>query len=229
MKTRALHLAALVWLLSAGQPAIASIDAVFSLGTPSVSGTTVSFDVNLDFTASGPDSNLELGFFGLDVSPSSGALTAMGTDFSAFSFTLNSAQFTGDWGSIKDFGGPVGPGTVQYQSLFNLLPSGNYQLGTLSVDLSVAGVSLDPSLFVSIAGSDTQFGAQDPTDFTTFTIYPGSFTQDSSRPLVPGPPAVVPEPTTCPLWLAGGGVLLLQVLRRMRACGPGSAFSKSNN
>jgi hypothetical protein len=234
MKIRALNLAALVWLLGVGQPAVASIEAVFSLGAPSVSLNTVSFDVNLTFD-SGTGSNLELVIFAIDVSQSSDALTAGGTDFSAFSFTLNSAQFP-DWSLAQDFGSPFAPGTVQYHTLppvlagdppFRPLPSGTYLLGTLSVDLAMAGVSLDPSLLVSIKGMDqppqfgegtfTQIGAQDPNDFTTFSFYPGTFNPDS-QPLVPGTTqAVVPEPTTWPWWVAGSSVLFGMIWRRRAA------------
>src|SRR5688572_6022375 len=102
--------AALALFLGVGvRPCFAGpIDAVYSLGAPSKAGDVVSFGVNLSLTSG---SGYEAVFFGLDVSPSSAALTAGGTSFSAFSFEPASPLLD-DWAQVKDFGGVVGAGTV---------------------------------------------------------------------------------------------------------------------
>ncbi|WP_165225597.1 hypothetical protein [Aquisphaera insulae] len=60
---------------------------------------------------------------------------------------------------------------MQYAAIVDLLPSGNYLLGILSVDLTKAGLSwpLVQALAVSIEGVDSRAGAQDPDDYSTFT------------------------------------------------------------
>lgn len=172
---------------------------VFTLGAPTVSGNIVDFTVSIDF---GADPNLSMVFFGIDVSPSSPELTGGGTDFSAFSFTPNSPLLD-DWNLVQDFGSPIAPGTVQYDTIFGPLPPGTYLLGTLSLNLSVAGVGLDPALFVSIEGINTEIGAEDEADPSTFDFYPGTF-RIGRRNLVP---AAIPEPGTACLALIGGGLM----------------------
>lgn len=184
---------ALIGVLGAFRPCAAGpVTAVFSLGAPNVSGNLVEFDVSLEF---GADPGVELVFFGIDVSPSSPELTGGGTDFSAFAF-VPSSPLLDDWDLVIDFDdSPVAPGTVQYDTILAPLAPGTYSLGTLVLDLSIAGVPLDPALFVSIEGSNTEIGAEGPND--PFDFYPGTF-RDGRRNLTP---AVVPEPAT---WLLAG-------------------------
>jgi len=140
--------------------------AVYTLGAAAISGTVAGFEVSLDFSAEGGN---ELVFFGLDVSSSDPLLTASGNDFSAFSFTP-ALPLLQDWRRIPgaDFGPAPFLSVVEFETASAPLTAGNYVLGTLTVDLGAAGVSVGAPVFVSIEAFDSVIGVELPGQPATF-------------------------------------------------------------
>lgn len=181
----------------------AIIDATYSLGTPSVSGTVATMDVVLDFDA---DSGEVVVFFNIDVSPSDSALSSGGTDYSAFSFTPASPLLD-DWDLLFDFNEGLFPSVIQYDTFFGTpLPSGVHTLGQLSVDFGGAGFAIGDSFDVAIDGFASEIGVELPPlsmgELPGFVFYPVTSYDPAAQTLT-----VIPEPTTSAiwsgLWLAG--------------------------
>jgi hypothetical protein len=191
------------------------VDAVYSLGPPNVSGSKVTFAVNLTFTAT---DGLELAFFGIDVSPSSSALTANGTNFSAFKF-IPSVPPLGGWTLVQDFNTP-GPflGTAEFEA-GSTVPPGTYTLGTLELDLSKVASSPPGTSRVAITGSNTTVGLENPSDPLSFDFFDVSFLRGAeSQPISPSEPQPpigggggnIPEPASLVVFAVAGGLLLLK-------------------
>jgi hypothetical protein len=206
--------------LSTGRAARAgSIPPVnFNLGTPTVTATSAVFDVTLTFQGSTGDNidGVQLSVVGSDP-----LLTKGGTDYSRFSFQLNTANVPG-WLELV----PISP------SGFNLIvpdvsgqplgPTGPTGLlfGTLTVDLT--GIAPGTSLFATLAGgtpgSDSTFatgtfGGNAVTYLTSTGLL--SITPPQVRFQTPG--QLVPEPAS--LALAVPPVLLTLALAIRRRAG----------
>jgi hypothetical protein len=192
----AIAMAASLTLLA---PAGAGVLATYTLGPVSVSGNVVSHPLSLTYTAS---SGERVAYFAVDVSGSAGALTANGTDYSAFSFTL-APGLAANWDQIPftDFGpGPFGD-TTEFETLSSYLAPGTQVLGVLSIDFGLLGLPVSTSHKVSVVGPDSVVGSEIPGQ-------PGTFGFDPV-----GEGADIPEPQA---WagLAGLGCLLATLLRR---------------
>lgn len=180
------------------------IIAEMSLGTPTVVGNVVSFEVSLDYDATAEHAGFQLGYFALDVSQSSPALSA--NNFAAFSFDLN-AQFSG-WVPLSGFTG----GRVEFDdgtSIGTPVPkdAGAYVLGTLSVDLGSLGLTPSQTLTVSLISTGTEIGVSGPGFFDFFPVtfddeHPGS------QPTAPQNPGTnpVPEPATWAMFAICGAL-----------------------
>lgn len=154
--------------LIGSQAARAASTATLSLGSPQFTGSVVSFDVTLLVTLD-PASERLIDFV-LDASPSDPQLTGGGT-FSAFSFTPASPPL-GDWLQVGFFGDPGFESSVEllaFDALNDGLPAGQHLLGSLSVDLALAGLAPGTPTFIAINGpgaaaafEDIQTGASQP-------------------------------------------------------------------
>lgn len=181
MHGKHLLVTATLWTLLVLTPSLAHAGPVtlaeFSLGQPTFSGNVASLSVALEFEADPGFSNYALSYVALDVSTSSPALIPGGSDYSAFTFELDTTSLPG-WAILLDsnFGNVTNPSRVEFDDQFvNSVPSGTYNLGTIKVDLGILGLTPSAGLVVAITGPGTQVGAWDPNDPVTFDLYPGSF------------------------------------------------------
>jgi hypothetical protein len=121
----------------------------FDLGSPIVTETSASFDVDLTFDGSAGD---QIQAVQISVLGSDPALTANGADFSRFSFALDTSTLPG-WKELVPVGvlgvgleGPSDPVSGPF-----LGPSATpYHIGTLTIDLT--GLPTSKALFATLAG-----------------------------------------------------------------------------
>jgi hypothetical protein len=129
--------------------------ATFALGTPTVTPAQATFDVELAFEGDPGDTIEAIQLGVLDSDP---LLTAGGTDFSRFAFTLDTATLP-DWIELAPIGlagvglyAPIDPVSGPFLS-----PSASpYALGTLTIDLT--GLSAGSEVFVTLAGGSPGLG-----------------------------------------------------------------------
>jgi hypothetical protein len=232
-KTILFPVALLCWLVA---PAPSRAGFIVSLGSPTLSGTVESFTVTLDYEPTTPPS-WKLALFAIDVSLSSSKLTN-GGKFTAFSFTpagpFTVGGGTTQWNQSLVFGNSGNAGETDFASngpagdVAPNAPGHPYTLGTLSLDLSKAGVSTtDPtlsSLFVKFAPSDltnfkgTAIGEEYNNDTSTFQEAAVTFATQQQFLATPGGGGgpVVPAPPSLVLAALGGGLLLIARRRRQR-------------
>ena len=153
----ALVLLWVIWLLPSR--AYATGIATLDLGQPTFNGSTARFQLGLTFTSGNPADTLET--LDLSVHGSSSLLTAGGTDFSRFSFTLDTAAMP-LWTEFDPMGGGAFPGIGLYEadlldpsSPLSPHPAQSHHVGTLSVDLS--GIPDGTPLTVTLAGAAFPF------------------------------------------------------------------------
>jgi hypothetical protein len=207
---------AFVFLAATGPACHAGV--IYSLGAPKFLGNSASFDILVNYSDTPP---FEMVFLGIDARQSSSALAPVnpGTgkpDFSAFDF-IPSSILGSSWGPV----GSAFPGEFLYQTPpppglvppDGLPPNATYLVGTLTYDLSKFGITPSDSLFVSIMGTDTVIGTEDPSDPTTFGFVNPSFNPGSQR-LQSGGGGTVPEPTAFSLLVVGS--LLVFAVRCLR-------------
>ncbi len=175
----------LLAMLVVAAPTQAAVTALYRLGPGSVAGDSATFPVELDFSA---DAGEALVFFGVDVSASSPALTAGGTDYSAFGFAKATPLLDG-WGQIPgaSFGADALHSVVEFETAASALAPGLYTLGRLSVNLATAGVMPGPELLVSLEAFHSVIGVERPGmpgsfEFVDVAFDPG--TRSLAGPLV---------------------------------------------
>jgi hypothetical protein len=229
--------AAVVCLLVAPGPAcfadyIIDLQAPTSPFVDSKTGHTMEqFTVTLKFNPTGADAGFKLAFFAIDVTDppttlaTSPQLTNGGT-YAAFSFTP-SATFKltsngGNWTQPLNFGNLANPGEADFATTKSAgkLGAGTYVLGTLNLDLTVAGVTADPSLIVGLAPSDlvndvgTVIGVVPSSTSNLLSRRAVTFL-NQSQPLAAGGGGddgggggpVVPAPPSLVLFVVGGAIM----------------------
>jgi hypothetical protein len=124
--------------------------ATFDLGTPSVTPTSATFEVDLTFLSDDPADTINV--LQLSVLGSSDALTGTGSNFGRFSFALNGTTLPGwiELAPVSDAGvGLYGP-SDPINGPFLSPSAGPVNLGTLTVDLT--GIPRGLDLIVTLAG-----------------------------------------------------------------------------
>jgi len=184
--------------------ALTPASATLGLGDPSYVGATALIEVELTFLSDDPLDTVEA--IDLAVLGSDPLLTGGGTDFSRFSFALDTVDLVG-WMEIDPIGGGAVPGVGLYAP--DLLDPGAmplppqpvpYHVGTLSVNLQALPMGLP--LVVTLASSDVGGMVHDidPID-------PVSFAREGLLEFAPpnGDSVVVanPIPEPCTLLLVG--------------------------
>jgi hypothetical protein len=202
--------------------------------------TIANFTITLQFDPTGtPYANQKLAFFAIDITDpnttvsTSPQLTNGGT-YAAFSFALDPG-FTpfiqgkqAGWSQSLAFGNGSEPGETDFgyvaavgkkKDFSGLLGPGTYTLGVLSLDLTVAGVTADPSLAVGLVPTDltnhigTAIGVS-PATGGTLTELAVTF-NNQSQPLAPsgGGGPTVPAPPSLVLFAVGGALFWVLSLR----------------
>jgi hypothetical protein len=165
--------------------------AVFALGPATISGNIARFDVAVNYADTPP---AEMVFLGVDVRSNAGDPLApidpntLQADFSAFQFFPSNALGPG-WVPVDNalpgeylFHTPPPPGT---QPPSGLAPNATYPVGTLTYDLSKFGITPDPSLTISISGTDTTIGTEQQGNPATFHFVDPTFAT-SQQPIQNG-------------------------------------------
>ena len=180
------------------------VDSAYSLGPSTTVGTVASFELSLHFE---PDGGREMGFFSIDVSSSSPALSGSPPDYGRFSFTRASPLLNG-WDPIPGTGFGTGPfgAVIEFDTLTDLLPAGDYVLGTLAVDFGSAGIPGGRALTVSVDAFDSVIGVEVPGDPSTFDFVGLAFSPGAQGFVTPGGPGPTPVPE--PLTGSLGGLAL---------------------
>jgi hypothetical protein len=197
--------AACVLLAGLGSNAQAAV-VTFSLGAPTVVGSSANLDVSLTFDLEQGETGT-LDTLGISVVGSDNALTDNGTNFGRFSFVPS--LLIADWSTGGDI--DVDGFVSFFDNAAPGLGEGTHVLGTLSVNL--LGIS-EPTVLVringNISGEDTFAAGDIDEDFVEFAppaFDPGEQTLDV---------ASVPEPGSLTLFALGSAIWFLGLRSRKR-------------
>lgn len=173
----------------------------FDLGPASIAGNVVSFDLHGSYASSDIPAR-ELVEFQVDVSGSSSALSAGGTDYSAFSLT----SLPAGWSIVAGFADPfLTISSAEADTLTGPLTGGPHLLGVIQVDLGHFGLSPTTPYTVRIDGIDTAAGDEVHGLPATFDPHAGVAFLRRSQSTIPGTTAVpVPAAVWAGLVLLGG-------------------------
>jgi hypothetical protein len=175
----------------------------FSLGTPTVTANSAVFAVTLSFGGSPSD---DLDGVQLSVVGSDPALTKSGTDYSRFSFQLNTANVPG-WSEQAPIGGSTGFDLILPTDPINgpfISPVTNLLFGTLTIDLT--GIAPGSSLFATLAGGSRGVDSTDASGTINGTeivslASAGLLSSTPPQVVFQTPGTVVPEPASLALAL----------------------------
>lgn len=221
IRSRHWMLAVAAGLLFAGHAA-AVPNASFEIIRTSLTDTSVTYNLQVQYDDDDDPAGAALGFLQLDVADSSAALFA-GNDFSRFTFTPGSPLANWSEAFVDPPGFGLDDSLVAYETFTDtdMLGEGTYILGTLSVDLT--GLAAGDYL-VKLAASHplggTVAGQEDvPGDSQTFHLIDVDVSDSGDffelRPTQPPTPTPgVPEPGTVLLGALAAAAL---GLRRGRA------------
>jgi hypothetical protein len=174
----------------------------FTLGNPVVTASSAVFDVTLNFGGSSGDN-----LFGIQMSVvgSDPLLTKSATDYSRFSFQLDTANLPAGWSELAPIGVTTGFDLIAPNDPINgpfITPVSNLLFGKLTVSLT--GIAPGTSLFATIAGGTPGIDSTDASGMIGVTEFDSLATAGlliASPPQVrfQTPGQVIPEPASLAL------------------------------